>query len=95
MKMIWIAADVDRLPALEATLEGLGVTAYTVLPVLEGRGRTGIHAGDRVHPGALALLLSALEDARADTVFDALAQARDAAGDGTTRFFLTPVERQA
>jgi hypothetical protein len=71
------------------------VPGYTVLPVAEGHGRTGVHDGSRVHPGALALVMVIVEDAEAGPLFDALVQRRDARGDDISRLFVMPVERQA
>ena len=73
----------------------LGAPGYTEMPVLEGSGRTGRHAGDRVHPGALAVVFTIVADEAAGPLFDALVARRDAAGDGVSRLFLLPVERQA
>ncbi len=95
MKMVLMYADVARLPAVREDLTTLGVPGYTVIPVAEGGGRTGIHAGDRVHPGALALVTVIDEDAAADRLFEEMARRRDARGDEVSLLFLMPVERQA
>jgi nitrogen regulatory protein PII len=95
MKLILIIADAARLPALRRDLAELGAPGYTTLPVLEGAGRTGVHSGDRVHPGALATLWVVAEDTEAERMFDELARRRDAARDSVSRMFLLPVERQA
>ena len=95
MKMVLLYADANRLDDVRRELAALGAPGYTVLPVAEGAGRTGIHTGDRVHPGALALVLVIDEDAAADRLFDELVKRRDASGDHMSRLFLMPVERQA
>uniref|UniRef100_A0A832I3N9 Uncharacterized protein n=1 Tax=Eiseniibacteriota bacterium TaxID=2212470 RepID=A0A832I3N9_UNCEI len=95
MKMLMMVADAARLRDIQADLRGLGAPGCTVQPVLEGHGRTGVHAGDRVHPGALVSLLVVAEDAQAAMLFDEMVRRRDAAGDRITRLFLLPVERQA
>ena len=95
MKMILSMVNAARLDALRHELAAAGAPGYSVLPVAEGSGRTGVHAGDRVHPGALAAVLVVDEDARAAELLQRLARWRDAAGDEITRFFLLPVERQA
>lgn len=95
MKMVLMYADAARLDAVRDDLAALGVPGYTVLPVAEGHGRSGWHAGDRVHPGALALVMVIDEDAAAERVFGELARRRDARGDDVSRLFLMPVERQA
>ncbi len=95
MKLIMMFADAARVDVVRKDLAELGAPGYTVLPVAEGGGRTGIHTGDRVHPGALALVMVIDEDEPAVRLFDALAQRRDAHGDALSRLFLMPVERQA
>lgn len=95
MKLLFVVADAERLDGLRAELVRLGAPGYTVMPVLEGGGRTGVHAGDRVHPGGLVTVVVVAEDHEAGPLFEGLARARDAAGDTVTRLFLVPVERQA
>jgi nitrogen regulatory protein PII len=93
--MILMMADATRVDTVRKDLAALGAPGYTVLPVSEGGGRTGIHTGDRVHPGALALVMVVEEDVKADRLFAELAKRRDAHGDLVSRLFLMPVERQA
>jgi nitrogen regulatory protein PII len=93
--MVLMLADGARLDAVRSQLRALGVPGYTVLAVEEGRGRTGVHAGDRVHPGALAMVIVVDEDGNAVRLFEALAKSRDLMGDDVSRLFLVPVERQA
>lgn len=95
MKMVLMVADAARLDVVRHDLVALGVPGYTVVPVEEGAGRTGTHAGDRVHPGALALVVAIDESPRAEQLFDELRKRRDDRGDVITRLFLVPVERQA
>lgn len=94
MKMILGIADAARVDALRRALQEAGAPGYTELPVVEGAGRTGVHTGDRVHPGALMAVFTIVEDAAATPLFDTLIRQRDAAGDRVTRFFVLPVERQ-
>lgn len=93
--MIVMVADIGRIDAIRTDLRALDAPGYTALPVVEGAGRTGLHTGDRVHPGGLITVLVVEEDARAVTLFDELVRRRDAAADTVTRLFLVPVERQA
>ena len=95
MKLLWIIADAARLEDVQRTLREHGAPGWTVSPVLEGTGRTGMHRGDRVHPGALVNLYCVAEDSSAQVLFEAVVRARDAAEDLVTRLFLLPVERQA
>jgi hypothetical protein len=95
MKLLMMMADASRIDTVRRDLAALGAPGYTVLPVAEGAGRTGIHTGDRVHPGGLALVMVIEEDARADRLFEEMMKRRDAHGDVMSRLFLMPVERQA
>ena len=94
MKMVLMMADAARLDAVRADLAALEAPGYTVVPVAEGGGRTGVHTGDRIHPGALAVVMVIDEDAGAERLFAGLARRRDARGDVVSRLFLLPVERQ-
>ncbi len=95
MKMVLLVADAARIDELRRDLAALGAPGYTVVPVVEGAGRTGIHSGDRVHPGALALVMVLDQDDRAERLFEEMARRRDAHRDPVSRLFLLPVERQA
>jgi nitrogen regulatory protein PII len=95
VKMLMIVADAARLAPIQADLRAMHAPGCTVLPVLEGHGRTGVHAGDRVHPGALVMVVVVAESEQADQLYDAMVRRRDEAGDLVTRMFLLPVERQA
>lgn len=95
MKMILLTADASRFEAIRDDLRELRAAGYTALPVIEGAGRSGLHAGDRVHPGGLVAVMVVESDKQASPLFDELVRRRDAAGDTVTRLFLVPVERQA
>jgi nitrogen regulatory protein PII len=94
MKMVLGIVDAARVDALRRVLNEAAVPGYTELPVVEGVGRTGTHAGDRVHPGALVAVFTVVDDEASPALFEKLIQHRDAAGDRITRFFILPVERQ-
>jgi len=95
MKMILMMADAGRIDTIRHDLYELGASGYTAFPVIEGAGRTGVHAGDRVHPGGLVAVVVVESDERVEKLFEDLVHRRDAAGDRVTRLFLVPVERQA
>jgi hypothetical protein len=88
MKLLLAMADAERFENVKRDVLELGASGYSVMSVLEGAGRSGLHAGDRAHPGSLVALWVVAQDAEAGTLFDALAQRRDAAADRVTRFFL-------
>lgn len=93
--MLLVLADAARFDDVKQDLVALGAAGYSAMPVIEGAGRTGLHAGDRVHPGGLVSLFVVAEDAAAGGMFEEMVRRRDAANDRVTRFFLLPVERQA
>ena len=95
MKLLWIVADAARLEDVKRTLREHAAPGWTVAPVIEGAGRTGVHRADRVHPGGLVNVFCVAEDAAARVLFEAVVRERDAAEDPVTRLFLLPVERQA
>jgi nitrogen regulatory protein PII len=95
VKMILSLVNASRLDAFREALHAGGAPGYSVVAVVEGSGKSGVHTGDRIHPGALAAVFVVEEDARAAALFDRLVAWRDGSSDELTRFFLLPVERQA
>ena len=95
MKMLLMMADAARIDTVKRDLAELGAPGYTVIPIAEGGGRTGIHSGDRVHPGALAMVMVIDEDAAATALFEGMLARRETRADDVSRLFLMPVERQA
>jgi nitrogen regulatory protein PII len=93
--MLMMLADAARVDDVKSDLVALGAPGYTVVPVAEGGGRTGVHAADRVHPGGLAMILVVDEDDRAGVYFDELVKRRAARADAVSKLFLIPVDRQA
>lgn len=95
MKMLMIFADANRFEAVKRDLQELGAPGYSAIPVIEGSGRTGLHTGDRVHPGNLIALFAVASSDQIDGMFDLLREKRDKAGDAVTRLFVLPVEKQS
>lgn len=95
MRLLWVIADAAHLDQFKSALREAGAAGWTISPVIEGAGRTGVHTADRIHPGALVSIVCVTDDSLATRLFDALQTARDLAGDLVTRLFLLPVERQA
>ena len=94
MKMLLGIVDAARVDGLRRVLNDSHVPGYTELPVVEGVGRSGIHAGDRVHPGALMAVFTVVDDAVSSSLFESLVRHRDTTGDRVSRFFVLPVERE-
>jgi hypothetical protein len=79
MKALLIVTDSDAVPAFERVLaeekEG-----FTVVPASIGFGRSGLKAGDRVHPGSSSLIFTVMTEGEEAQTLGALRVARDAAG---------------
>ena len=60
MKALLIVTDSEAVPAFERVLaeeEG-----FTVLPASVGLGRSGLKAGDRIHPGSSSLIFTVMTE---------------------------------
>jgi hypothetical protein len=58
-----------------------------------GRGRSGLRAGNRAHPGASSLLFSVVRDEEVEGTLRLLRELRDAAGAReATKIYSLPVE---
>jgi hypothetical protein len=81
MKALLLLTDSEAVPVFERVLaeERAG---FTVLPALVGSGRSGLKAGDRVHPGSSSLIFTVMTEGEELRTLGALRQARDAAGFG-------------
>lgn len=62
MKMLFLVTDSEYEPHCMNTLREKGVTGYTVIPDVQGMGRTGLKLGDRVHPGASVVVIAVVPD---------------------------------
>ena len=92
MRALLIVTDSEAVPVFERVLaqerEG-----FTVMEASVGRGRTGLKAGDRVHPGSSSLILTVMTEGEEKETLRALRDARDAGGyAGRTRMWSFAVE---
>jgi hypothetical protein len=89
--MLVVVTDSDAMPAFERALLKHGDHGFTVLPTVWGRGRSGLHAGDRVHPGGSSLLFVVLPEKDLPAAAALLRAVRDGAGVGeSTKMFSVP-----
>jgi hypothetical protein len=79
MKAIVIVTDSEAVPAFERAIADRD-RGFTVIPAVIGSGRSGLKAGDRVHPGASSLVFTVVPDAELEKTLGALRRARDASG---------------
>jgi plasmid stabilization system protein ParE len=91
MTMLVLVTDSDAMPAFERALVDSGDHGFTVVPTVSGRGRHGLHGGDRVHPGGSSVLFAVLPDEDAEATVRVLRAVRDRENVAdTTRIFSLP-----
>jgi hypothetical protein len=95
MTMLVVVTDSDAMPAFERALVDSGDVGFTVVPTVSGRGRRGLHAGDRVHPGGSSVLFLVLPDEAEEATMGVLRAVRDRENvvDATRIFSVPAVER--
>jgi hypothetical protein len=93
MRTFVVVTDSEAMKAFERAFLQSGDRGFTVVPRVLGRGRSGLKAGDRVHPGGLSLLFTVVPDADATATLGFLRGVRDQAGvkEGT-KIFSLPAE---
>jgi len=74
MKAIMIVTDSEAVAAFERAIAERH-RGFTVLETVLGSGRSGLKAGDRVHPGASSLIFTMVPEADVETTLGAVRQA--------------------
>ena len=93
MKAFLVLTESEALRELERALLAAGDRGFTILPSVLGLGRTGLKAGNRIHPGSTGLLLTVVPDAEADATAAFLRDVRDRAGAReSTKIYVLPAE---
>lgn len=77
MKMLQVIVRESLGEEIRRLLGGLHLTAYTEAPKVCGIGDAGMAEGTFEHPGYNSLILSALEDDRANEVITGIQRFRD------------------
>jgi hypothetical protein len=96
MTMLVVVADSEAMPAFERALVDSGDVGFTVVPTVSGRGRSGLHAGDRVHPGGSSVLFLVLPDEDEEAAVSVLRAVRDRENVAdTTRIFSVPAAERS
>lgn len=91
MPMLVVVTDSDAMPAFERALIESGDLGFTVVPTVSGRGRSGLHAGDRVHPGGSSVLFLVASESEVAAAAEILRAVRDRENVAdTTRMFEVP-----
>jgi hypothetical protein len=93
MRAVVVITDSEAMKAFERAFIESGDRGFTIVPTVLGRGRTGLKAGDRVHPGASSLLFTVMADGELDATLGFLRQVRDVAGvRDHTKVYVAPIE---
>jgi hypothetical protein len=93
MRAVVVITDADAIREFERAFLEAGDRGFTILPSVVGRGRTGLKAGDRVHPGGSSLLFSVVEDEEVEVVVAFVKGIRDRAGvEESTKIYTSAVE---
>ena len=80
MKAIVVITDSEAVREFERNCLAVPGRGFTVVPTVLGRGRTGLKAGDRVHPGASSLFFTVVPDDALEPTLECLKTCRDRAG---------------
>ncbi len=92
MKAVVVITDSEAMPGFERALVEAG-RGFTTIPTGWGRGRSGLKAGDRIHPGASSLLFTIVAEAELAATAALITGVRDSQGlSDETRVFVTPVD---
>jgi len=93
MKVVVVITDSEAIREFERACISNPERGFTIVPKVWGQGKTGLKAGNRVHPGGSSLLFTVVPDAdvKATTAF--LREVRDRAGVAdATKIYVSPVE---
>ena len=93
MRLLVVVVDRDRVGEVTALLDGVGVTGYSLLPTVLGRGETGAHLGSRAFPGENAMVLALVPPAQATSLTGGLREIKHnfLSGQGLMAFALDAV----
>lgn len=93
MKAIVVITDSGAMRAFERAFLENGDRGFTIVPSVIGRGKTGLKAGNRVHPGGSSLLFTVLAEPEVTEALAFLRKVRDEAGvRDHTKLYLASVE---
>jgi hypothetical protein len=90
MKLAVVTVDKERKDEVVALFDRAGVTGYSLIPSVLGRGHTGKHLGTRAFPGDNAMVLALVPPGQLAELRERLAALGDdfRAGQGLMAFGL-------
>ena len=93
MKAIVVITDSEAMKAFERAFIESGDRGFTIVPTVLGRGKTGLKAGDRIHPGGSSLLFTVLDEPDLEGTLASLRKVRDKAGvRDHTKLYVAPID---
>ena len=93
MKAVVVITDSEAMNAFERAFIESGDRGFTIVPTVLGRGKSGLKAGDRVHPGGSSLLFTVLPEPELEGTLAFLRSVRDAAGvRDQTKVYVAPID---
>jgi hypothetical protein len=93
MKAIVVLTDSEAMQHFERGFVADGGRGFTLVPKVLGSGKTGLKAGNRVHPGGASLLFTVVAESDLEPALGFVRRLRDEAGAGeTTKIFVVPAE---
>jgi hypothetical protein len=93
MRLLLVLTEQEALPAFERGLLERGERGFTIAPRVYGRGRSGLRAGNRAHPGASSMLFTVVPETEVGDTLRLLRDLRDRAGAREqTKIYSLPAE---
>jgi hypothetical protein len=93
MRMLLVITEQEALPAFERGLLEAGERGFTVAPRVYGRGKSGLRAGSRAHPGASSMIFTVVPDEDVPEALRFLRALRDKAdARAVTKIYSLPAE---
>ena len=93
MRAVVVITEAGAMKEFERAFLEAGTRGFTIIPTVFGRGRSGLKAGDRVHPGGSSLLFTIVGDEEVPGVVELLTRTAQGAGAGqTTRIYSAAVD---
>lgn len=80
VRAVVVITDSEAVKDFERAFLEDGSRGFTIVPTVYGAGRSGLKAGDRVHPGASSLLFTVVEDDQLPPTLEFVRAVRDRSG---------------
>ncbi len=93
MKMLFIVTDSEYEPHCLRMMKEKGISGYTMVHDVSGVGKSGAKMGDRLHPGASVLIMSAVNDSAVPEIMACIASCvKDRKLCESTHAWIVPIE---